>query len=287
MAQSSVEPWGLSLRCIKTLIVLVNILFVITGLLIILIGSTIYRIYDDYASVMDPVFSSPGTMLIVVGAIIFVIAFLGCCGALKESTCMVLTFAALLTTTLVVEVSAGITAFALKDRVTAAVSQNLNQTIHMYTYDEKARISIDLIQEQLRCCGFNGYNDWEEILQNTNSSAKVPQSCCSIRRHAGRTTYTPCSRIHARGCAKGMELVVKNSAYYLTTGAVVLALLQLGGILFAIKLGNMIRKRKTEREQRRWQMRESLLRGYQPIGKSDLIRTHPMIYMTASNTTRN
>lgn len=38
----------------------------------------------------DELWSAP-VVLIVIGAIVFIIAFLGCCGAIKESSCMVLT----------------------------------------------------------------------------------------------------------------------------------------------------------------------------------------------------
>lgn len=39
---------------------------------------------------MDKTIWSAPTLLMVVGGIVFVIAFLGCCGAVRESSCMVL-----------------------------------------------------------------------------------------------------------------------------------------------------------------------------------------------------
>lgn len=38
----------------------------------------------------DELWSAPA-VLMAIGAIVFIIAFLGCCGAIKESSCMVLT----------------------------------------------------------------------------------------------------------------------------------------------------------------------------------------------------
>lgn len=58
--------------------------------MIVSVGTTIYAVYDDFSHFLDSSYFSPATLLIVVGGFIFVIAFLGCCGALKESTCMVL-----------------------------------------------------------------------------------------------------------------------------------------------------------------------------------------------------
>lgn len=58
--------------------------------MIVSVGTTIYAVYEDFSHFLDSSYFSPATLLIVVGALIFIIAFCGCCGALKESTCMVL-----------------------------------------------------------------------------------------------------------------------------------------------------------------------------------------------------
>lgn len=49
--------------------------------------------------------------------------------------------------------------------------------------------------------------------------------------------------------------------------------------MFACVLGRAIRRQKTERERRRWELRENLINGYQPIGKSDLVASFPVVYM--------
>ena len=49
--------------------------------------------------------------------------------------------------------------------------------------------------------------------------------------------------------------------------------------MFAIVLGRAIRRQKTERERRRWELRENLINGYQPIGKSDPLAAFPVVYM--------
>lgn len=59
--------------------------------MIISVGMTIYTVYDDFRHFLDPRYSSPAMILIFVGGLIFIIAFFGCYGAIKESTCMVLT----------------------------------------------------------------------------------------------------------------------------------------------------------------------------------------------------
>ncbi|KAJ9598193.1 hypothetical protein L9F63_011131, partial [Diploptera punctata] len=78
------------MRCIKYLLFTFNLLFVITGVLIIGVGTTIKAIYSNFDSILDERFYSPATLLIIIGCIVFIVAFFGCCGAVKESTCMVM-----------------------------------------------------------------------------------------------------------------------------------------------------------------------------------------------------
>lgn len=50
--------------------------------------------------------------------------------------------------------------------------------------------------------------------------------------------------------------------------------------MFACMLGRAIRRQKTERERRRWELRENLVNGYEPLGKSDPVVTFPVVYMS-------
>lgn len=50
--------------------------------------------------------------------------------------------------------------------------------------------------------------------------------------------------------------------------------------MFACMLGRAIRRQKTERERRRWELRENLVNGYEPLGKSDPLTTFPVVYMS-------
>ena len=62
----------------------------ITGILIIGVGTTIKAIYSHFDTILEDRFHSPATLLIVIGCIVFIVAFFGCCGAVRESTCMVM-----------------------------------------------------------------------------------------------------------------------------------------------------------------------------------------------------
>lgn len=68
--------------------------FQLSGLAIIIVGGVLLANGSDMADLLEDVqteLKAPQIVLIVVGVIIFVIAFLGCCGAVKESRCMLIT----------------------------------------------------------------------------------------------------------------------------------------------------------------------------------------------------
>ena len=55
------------------------------------VGSYVQAEIKDFLNVFDSDVSGPAIVLIVIGLLIFIISFFGCCGAIKENYCMVLT----------------------------------------------------------------------------------------------------------------------------------------------------------------------------------------------------
>ncbi|XP_078034253.1 CD63 antigen [Augochlora pura] len=261
------------LRCIKYLLCAVNSLFVLTGIMIISVGTTIYAVNDDFSKFLDPKYISPATLLIIVGILVFVIAFLGCFGALKESTCMVLIFAVSLSVVLILELAAAITAYALQDDIKGVLVKNINDTMQQYPTDPEARKAIDFLQSRLYCCGYNNYHDWEKIM------TEIPESCRVTYGENIACDYDNGCEVYKTGCASNLSILIHRSVLYIGTGAVAIALIQFTGIMFACILGKAIRKQKTERERRRWELRESLVNGYEPLGKSDPLTAFPVVYM--------
>lgn len=53
------------------------------------VGVAIQSAYHHYSNFVDDSIAVTPVLLIAVGAIVFVIAFFGCCGAIKKSPCMI------------------------------------------------------------------------------------------------------------------------------------------------------------------------------------------------------
>lgn len=63
----------------------------IAGIGLIAAGAYVKTKLDDYSDFFGSDYVGPGILLIIVGVIIFVLAFFGCCGAIKEIYCMTMT----------------------------------------------------------------------------------------------------------------------------------------------------------------------------------------------------
>ena len=99
----------------------------LSGLLLIVTGGVVQGAYAQYLDFLGDQFFSTPVFLVIVGCIIFFVAFFGCCGAIKENHCMTLTFAVLLGVIFLMEVGAGIAAYKLKHQVSSFVISIINR----------------------------------------------------------------------------------------------------------------------------------------------------------------
>lgn len=119
-----------------------NAWFQITGIILIAIGATIHAAYSDYPHFLDDKFLSVPSLLIAIGSIIFFIAFFGCCGAVRENYCMVLT----------VNRSNNTSDYSYSHWVTPWFKKAI---IHpMISRDDKISIiSLNYVYSDFNCCG--------------------------------------------------------------------------------------------------------------------------------------
>uniref|UniRef100_A0A8D8X778 Tetraspanin n=1 Tax=Cacopsylla melanoneura TaxID=428564 RepID=A0A8D8X778_9HEMI len=76
---------------IKYMLFTFNLIFVMTGIALLGFGFLVKTLYHNYEHFLTPKYFDVASMFVTVGGIVVVVAFLGCCGAIKESAWMVLT----------------------------------------------------------------------------------------------------------------------------------------------------------------------------------------------------
>ncbi|ELU03300.1 hypothetical protein CAPTEDRAFT_26419, partial [Capitella teleta] len=126
----------------------------------------------------------PALILIIVGAVIFIIGFTGCVGALRENTILLLLYCIAVGIIFFLELLIGILAFVYKDWVKEQIQDQLKTMIVKYRDDPDLQNLIDWVQRDwLQCCGVEGFSDWElNVYFNCSSPSReacgVPFSCC-------------------------------------------------------------------------------------------------------------
>ncbi|XP_046427771.1 CD63 antigen-like [Neodiprion fabricii] len=229
-------------RCVKYLMFIFNLLFVISGILLISLGSVIFAIFHEYRHFLDKEFLSVPSLLIAIGVIIFLIAFFGCCGAVRENYCMLFTFATLMILVFILELAGGISGYVLRAQASDIVTEKMNSSMAEYKDNTEITFLWDGIQKKLRCCGTNEPKDWQLYFANDS----LPMTCCDPQAGAAGTVSCKLNstselHVHDVGCAPAFLDFVKVHALQLGGVGFGVAFLQFAGIWFAISLAKSIR----------------------------------------------
>ncbi|XP_015742409.1 CD63 antigen [Coturnix japonica] len=177
--------------------------------------------------------------IMVVGIIIFFVSFFGCCGAWKESYCMVTTFAVLLSIIFLVEIAAAIAGYVFKDKVRTVLEDGLWETMRKYGEDAPLTEAVDRLQEDFHCCGANNYTDWSS-LERFRVNDTVPRSCCRVNT-TNCNVHPTADTIYIEGCQKGIEVWMKKNILIVAAVALGIAFFEILGIIFTCCLMKGIR----------------------------------------------
>jgi len=237
-----------SMKCVKYLLFVFNLIFAITGLALIVIGGIIQGLYSQYLDFLGDQFFNTPILLVVVGCLIFIVTFFGCCGAIKESYCMTMTFSILLALVFLLEFGAGIAAYMLRNDVDTIIEGNMSKSLMHYgetNYDGVTK-TWDVVQHELRCCGAEEYTDWANTTFGKNGDS-VPDSCCV-------TDAPTCGegilalpadeidqKIFPRGCKDGFEKLIAENVAYIGSVGIGVALIQVIGVICSCCLARTIK----------------------------------------------
>ena len=216
-------------KFLKIMVMTFNLLLFFIGCAVLGFGIYLQLEMATYFDLLGDMTINSATLFIVIGAIIMIISFFGCCGACMQNSCMMKTFAVLIAFMLLVEVVLVVVIFVYKDEIKTQMKNGLEN----YNTTEKDGVTKvwDTLQQNYHCCGVEEPRDWEPKLEKS-----VPDSCC-IEETLGcgeNARATPDNKkIFATGCFEKLALDVKLTG---TIGGVLVAL-QLVAILVACCMG--------------------------------------------------
>jgi len=192
----------------------------------VLFGTGIWIIADSssFADIVstDPMIFGAVYLLIVVGGVIFVTGFLGCCGAMKESKCLLNTFFLVVLILFLVELAAIILAFVNNSKLDEVVLNSMEQ----YSHNDIIKNGWDTLQSGMNCCGYNNAADWAAV------------SVTGGLGNVGGTSSCVLLGVNQRGCKE----VISN--YFIIIGGIGIAVLfvEFMAMIFACCLSRSVGK---------------------------------------------
>ncbi|KAK2853433.1 hypothetical protein Q5P01_006094 [Channa striata] len=222
-------------KCIKYMLFFFNFIFWLAGCVIL--GVALWLRHDPQTSnLLELQFDgaqAPSTfyisvhILIAVGAVMMVVGFLGCYGAIQESQCLLGTFFVCLVILFACEVAAGIWGFMHKDTVSkeminyydSVYDKGLEQSLTDPEKKKAAAAVLKVFHETLNCCG----------------KGQATGVFTSITDALGMTDICPSSPTF-NNCHKSINDLFTDKIYLIGIAALVVAVIMIFEMIFSMVL---------------------------------------------------
>ncbi|CAK6443184.1 unnamed protein product [Pipistrellus nathusii] len=223
--------------CIKYSFFVFNFFFWLCGILILglAIWIRVNKPEKEFFSDDSVLSNASGNTLIGVGSIIVIMGFLGCCGAMRESRCMLLTFFIGLLLILILQIMTGIIGVTHKEQYEHFLNETLHKNVHLLAKtDEKAKLfqkSLIIFQKQYKCCGLiDGASDWgANFQQNSESCECLDKTNSSCETYEGKLVYKQACIVHLKVLVRKQIMITIGIAF----GA---AAFEVFGLIFSMVL---------------------------------------------------
>jgi len=221
---------------VKFFMFFINVVFAIVGLILIGVGAYTQLQAKDYADFLSDNYVKTPIFIIIVGCVIFMIAFFGCCGAATESKCMIYTYSVLISLLLIAQIGAAIAAYALRGDIKTEIEDKMTKGMKNYGDDgfESTTNLWNVVQDDLNCCGVNGVADWAD------NGKETPDSCCKDENESKGCAENP-DNLNTKGCLTEFESKFVGNFSIIGGVALGFGAVQLIGVLFSCYLAKRVR----------------------------------------------
>jgi len=259
---------GCGPTCARVLLIIFNIIFWLSGAALVALGVLLLVNADftnnieflNYVAEVIPDASVSmiqicAYALIAIGVFVLIVGFCGCCGAIKESKCMLGFYIFFLVVVMLCEGAVGGLMIWFRSDILATADEQFKDLMTTkYESDGNVREVVNNVQQELMCCGWAGVDDYSEV--SWDGVDDIVPSCCVLPdTYTGdflnvtwsdvgdATAQTNCQDLtnmdlaatgrYQQSCKDGMENWIEENSIILIGVAIGIACLELFGIIFA------------------------------------------------------
>ncbi|XP_040918834.1 tetraspanin 35 [Toxotes jaculatrix] len=156
-----------------------------------------------------------GYLLIAIGALLVIIGFLGCCGAVKESKCMLLLFFIIVLLVFIAEVAGAVVILVFRPLADELIQKLGTAAVQNIKVDYGKNPDVtglwNTTMSTLKCCGFYNSSDFVGSPYYVSHDKQYPPQCCPGMSYSCNQTVAD-SVTTITGCfPKIMQLIDENT----------------------------------------------------------------------------
>ncbi|KFW04986.1 Tetraspanin-8, partial [Eurypyga helias] len=186
-------------------------------------------------------------LLIAVGSIIMVLGFLGCCGAIKESRCMLLLFFIGLLLILILQITGGVLGAVYRSQIETSLNKTLQESVNsLQSSSEESKVfqeKFQKFQRKEQCCGLlNGPADWGKNFNTPLGNSKI---CECERKDSPRDlcVFVQGRYIYKKPCGDVIIKYLEDHLLIIMGIAFGLAVVEILGLGFSMSLYCQIQRK--------------------------------------------
>eukprot|EP00092_Neocalanus_flemingeri_P010104 GFUD01010888.1.p1 GENE.GFUD01010888.1~~GFUD01010888.1.p1 ORF type:complete len:268 (-),score=61.11 GFUD01010888.1:206-1009(-) len=253
--------------CLKAMVFIVNFLVMLVGMFVT--GVAVWLLVSEHLFLSSSWehFSLGSLALLTVGLLVSLLAFLGCCGAITRSKCLLGMFVISLLVLLVGEVAVAVLIYFKELEYRPLLTEGVHEIVkEKYHPNNTATVLYwDTVQQGFECCGSSGPIDWAHSLYNgyqentkelgigarqTVLPFTIPSSCCrNMDDPLCSSTITPKFKTvideniyYSEGCLRKTIAFISSNSLYLMISAIIIISIEILGIIFSTCLCCAIKK---------------------------------------------
>ncbi|XP_026863283.1 tetraspanin-18a isoform X2 [Electrophorus electricus] len=233
---------GDCLSCVKYLMFIFNFFIFLGGTF--LLGVAIWVLVDPtgFREIVaaNPLLFTGVYVILAMGSMLFLLGFLGCCGAIRENKCLLLFFFLLILIIFLAELAAAILAFIFREHLTRDYfTKELKTYYYGSNNTDVFTATWNTIMTTFECCGVNSAEDFDEhsLFRRLNPGRVVPEVCCQ-RSDLGMNKEDCIGgiSIHNKGCYSAVVDYFETYIYMAGALAIVVLTIELFAMVFAMCL---------------------------------------------------